>query len=689
MARETSQLPGPASMVNAKNPPGAHPLHRGPPRATSTRSRWVPGLSKPQRATWSTQELLSSSQTTYSTSPILRTDPYILDNKLVAPFNLSIEIRDPTKVKVYKTPTSGSDGDVVPLVSGNVIVNSTSKNLLEITLPAVTAGEVYRLRLDAGAVSEEGQTANANEAITPADITIGAAPALHTETEPFLGRQKIVVTFDAPIRILDKTRIKYQLDGTPKTPSTDPTVVNNNQLEIPLNAPLEDGQVYRIDLTDGAITGKNTVSMGAIQPNDKDITAVAPTLTNVKPAFDSATQLSVTFPVDVAIVGDGSTINVQKKDDKDDPETDGVDESSFRTVSSRDIAVDGTEAKKINIILTDGKETTLYKVWKVEFPENTVKTATSQIPNSGLLTTAEGVLRLTDLYSWEEVTKASGSNKWKARDSHTSVVFNNKIWVMGGYDGSNRNDVWSSTDGKTWTQVNAAADWKARRGHTSVRFKGKIWVMGGTDVTDYFNDVWSSPDGKTWTQVDAAADWKARAYYTSVAFAPDGKGERIWVMGGISGLDRFNDVWSSADGETWTQVDAAADWKARAYHTSVVFPSDGAGKKIWVMGGSDVDFNRLNDVWSSADGSTWAEGTSLPNNISLVSTIYNDRLWVLWGKSFLSSADPATGWTTEDTLPKAIRSTQTVIFKNRIWLLGGNYGGTQTDKVWRMGPGTE
>ena len=47
---------------------------------------------------------LSSSQTTYSTRPILRTDPYILDNKLVAPFNLSIELRDEKKVKVYKNP---------------------------------------------------------------------------------------------------------------------------------------------------------------------------------------------------------------------------------------------------------------------------------------------------------------------------------------------------------------------------------------------------------------------------------------------------------------------------------------------------------------------------------------------------------------------------------------------------------
>ena len=652
---------------------------------------------------------LSSSQTTYSTRPILRTDPYILDNKLVAPFNLSIEIRDPTKVKVYKDPAGGNEE--INLNQADIAVNS--KNLLEITLPAVTAGEVYRLRLDAGAVSEEGKAANANEAITPEDITIGAAPALHTETDPSLGRQKIIVTFDAPIRILDKTKIKYQLDSATITPTTTPTVENNNQLEIPLNDALVDGHVYRIHLEAGALGGgKNTVSMGSIQPKDKDITAVAPTLTDVQPAFDSATQLSVTFPVDVAIVGDGSTINVQKKDDGD----------SFTTLTaaSRDIAVDGTEAKKINIILTGSEKITPYiQVWKVEFPANTVKTATSQIPNAGPLTTLESEKpKLTDLYSWEEVTKASGSNKWKAREGHTSVVFDpdgagERIWVLGGYHGSSRlNDVWSSTDGEIWTESTppgsaekdtdggdgAAANWwTARTGHTSVVFDSKIWVMGGTDGSAR-NDVWSSADGETWTQVDAAADWKARIEHTSVAFAPDGKGERIWVMGGTSsGLDRFNDVWSSADGETWTQVDAAADWKARIEHTSVVFPSDGAGKKIWVMGGWDVVFKRINDVWSSDNGQTWGKGTGLPHSVYSASTVeYKGRLWSLGGSSrnsttkvFLSSADPATGWTAENTLPEAILATQAVVFKNRIWLLGGNYGGAETNTVWKMGPGTE
>ena len=663
---------------------------------------------------------LSSSQTTYSTSLILNTDPYILNNKLVAPFNLSIEIRDQKKVKVYKTPTSVSDGDAVPLVSGNVAVNSTSKNLLEITLPeAVLAGEVYRLRLDAGAVSEEGETANANKAIAPADITIGAAPALGTA--PYLAGQKIIVNFDGPIRILDPAGIKYRFKASSGAgfsvavkPNNEPKVISDNQLEIPLNAPLEDGQVYRIDLEPGAITGKNTVSMGAIQPVDKDITAVLPTLTNVQPAVDSTTQLSITFPVAVAIVGDGSGINVHKKDE----------EGSFTTLTaaSRTIVVDGMNSKKINIILTDRDETTLYKVWKVVLPKNTVQNATNGIPNSSSLETEESdETKLTDLYSWTLVTEESGSSKWKARSLHTSVVFKDKIWVLGGHDGKEiLNDVWSSEDGEIWTESKPPNDrdgnkvskdtegidanwWLARADHTSVVFKDKIWVLGGY-TGKYLNDVWSSEDGETWTESKPPNDrdgnkvskdtagtaanwWTARDRHTSVVF----KG-KIWVMGGFDSTDSLNDVWNSPDGSVWKKESASADWDARRRHASAVFDN-----KIWVIGGQGSE-DIQNSVWYSTNGQAWTRSevdlTDNPHdnfrNHEIVK--YNNRLWILGGQqyeSFLSSASPTAGWTEETALSLRIRKTQAVVFKKSIWLLGGDYGGNQTGNVWKIGPASE
>ena len=54
-----------------------------------------------------------------------------------------------------------------------------------------------------------------------------------------------------------------------------------------------------------------------------------------------------------------------------------------------------------------------------------------------------------------------------------------------------RNDVWSSSDGITWTEETPAAAWSARDSHSSVVFGGYIWVLGGSDGSNsYLNDVW-------------------------------------------------------------------------------------------------------------------------------------------------------------------------------------------------------
>lgn len=209
------------------------------------------------------------------------------------------------------------------------------------------------------------------------------------------------------------------------------------------------------------------------------------------------------------------------------------------------------------------------------------------------------------------------------RHSHTSVVFKNKLWVMGGEDGVARNDVWNSADGRTWTQVTDAAAFSARTRNASVVFNNRLWVIGGIEGSNQArNDIWSSGDGATWTRVTAAAAFPARQSHTSVVF-----NKKIWVIGGSDGDSQKNDVWSSLDGVTWTRITAEAAFSARAGHTSVVF-----NKKIWVIGGSDNSSHPKNDVWSSADGVTWTQATSAAafsaragHTSSEVSCLLNDR----------------------------------------------------------------
>jgi hypothetical protein len=204
-------------------------------------------------------------------------------------------------------------------------------------------------------------------------------------------------------------------------------------------------------------------------------------------------------------------------------------------------------------------------------------------------------------------TQATANAGWLTRVRHTSVVFDNKMWVMGG----NRNppfqylnDVWYSTDGVNWTQATTNAGWSARDGHTSVVFDNKMWVIGGSSAGGYRNDVWYSSDGVNWTRATTNAGWTARWFPTSVVFD-----NKIWVIGGYF----TNDIWYSTDGVNWTQATANAEWSARQTHTSVVYDN-----KMWVMGGADIMRNYKNDVWYSRGitllspngNENWASGTN-------------------------------------------------------------------------------
>ena len=197
-------------------------------------------------------------------------------------------------------------------------------------------------------------------------------------------------------------------------------------------------------------------------------------------------------------------------------------------------------------------------------------------------------LMVADGANWEFVVNAP----WAARYGHTSVTTpDGRVWVIGGYDGGNRNDVWYSSNGTVWTQATSAASWSARYRHTSVVTPdGRIWVLGGHSYpSSYYNNVFYSSNGSSWTQATSAASWTARSGHTSVVTS-DG---RIWVIGGYSSTSPNYrcDVWYSTNGSIWSQATSVASWIERQGHTSVVTP-DG---RIWVIGGS----GSKNDVWYS------------------------------------------------------------------------------------------
>ena len=120
----------------------------------------------------------------------------------------------------------------------------------------------------------------------------------------------------------------------------------------------------------------------------------------------------------------------------------------------------------------------------------------------------------------ERLTNANNTD-FSPREAHQVVVHNNRLWVIGGLDGSGRkNDVWWSVDGVNWTEVpNNGKRFSPRNDHQAVSFKDKLWVIGGSEgpndgtTDDSKDDIWySEDDGRTWEEVPPEARGQQRAF---------------------------------------------------------------------------------------------------------------------------------------------------------------------------------
>jgi len=292
---------------------------------------------------------------------------------------------------------------------------------------------------------------------------------------------------------------------------------------------------------------------------------------------------------------------------------------------------------------------------------------------------------ITEEFSTREVrfieASEAASSIFSGRSEHSSVVFQNKLWVIGGFGNGAKNDVWSSLDGVDWSLVTNNAAFEARLNHTSVVFDNKIWVIGGNDSQQNIrNDVWYSEDGSTWVEATNAADFPPRYLHTSVVFD-----DKMWVIAGF-GNGRKNDVWYSSDGVNWLEATANALFSPRQDHNTLVFDN-----KIWLIGG--FDNKRKNDVWFSTDGNTWTEATtSLPFTVraSHSSVVFGNKIWIIGGndgrifKNDIWSSKDGISWSNSvKEAPFNERNGHTsVVFDNKIWIIAGYTGDDSLDDVW-------
>jgi N-acetylneuraminic acid mutarotase len=241
-----------------------------------------------------------------------------------------------------------------------------------------------------------------------------------------------------------------------------------------------------------------------------------------------------------------------------------------------------------------------------------------------------GVYELNDVWYSNDGkywTCATANAEFGARHYHTSIVYNDKMWVFAGYP--NKSDVWYSDSGEKWTSVTSSAPFGSRSGHTTVVFNNAIYLIGGNNNVawydqnvKFYNDVWYSRNGIDWELICPSAPFPGRTYHASTVF--DGK---IWVIGGIDGINDLNDCWSSKDGINWVKETDSAAFTPRRYHSVLSYDS-----ALWLFSGFTMSRHETSSIWHSIDGEAWRRIDGYQTvPYSHASFVHRDTMWILGG----------------------------------------------------------
>jgi len=142
----------------------------------------------------------------------------------------------------------------------------------------------------------------------------------------------------------------------------------------------------------------------------------------------------------------------------------------------------------------------------------------------------------SDMAAWDEadtdVLPEGAPRRYSA-----NVVHNNKMFMIGGQiqGGFLSSDVWSSTDGKTWTMVSTDG-FTPRMGAGVISYDDKLWLIGGQTGLGVCTAemLVSEDDGATWVAPEEDAllpeGFTPRAGH-SVYLDENNK---VWIIGGYS-----------------------------------------------------------------------------------------------------------------------------------------------------------
>lgn len=167
---------------------------------------------------------------------------------------------------------------------------------------------------------------------------------------------------------------------------------------------------------------------------------------------------------------------------------------------------------------------------------------------------------------------------------HNTIAFNDHLYLItDDYeddDGTQMMAVYRSSNGFNWDLISTDV-FPVRTAAETVVFNNKIYLIGGTNDTNFLNDIWTSEDGITWTEVTPSGDFIDPVVFHTLNTYKDA----LWLIGGWSNTNQYNNhIWYSQDGINWTNYDGDIPFDGLYAHETLVYEDE-----LWVFGGVQED----------------------------------------------------------------------------------------------------
>ncbi len=273
-------------------------------------------------------------------------------------------------------------------------------------------------------------------------------------------------------------------------------------------------------------------------------------------------------------------------------------------------------------------------------------------------------------------TSFSAGDQWNAmppmsyaRFAPAVVAVNNKLYVMGGWDGvgavSNIVEVFNF-ETNTWERkanMHTAAVYAA-----AVTVGNAIHVMGGYNGSVYLNrhQVYNTITN-TWSLAANLPQAKSGCEAALVS-------GKIYLVGGFNGsvlstnqeYDLFANLWT----EKAAMPTARTDFALAAFDNG-----------FYVIGGWNQTALNTNEFYHAASDTWFTQYPSITHRSASSASVVNNKVYLIGGgdefsyQTLTEEYDPLTNsWKTKSYLPSPRSYFGTAVIEDKIYLIGGNFG---------------